>query len=327
MKAWSRIAAGCVLTVIPVASAVAAAAEKGVNYPNRPIRIIIGVAPGAGADMVARATAQIMTEKWGQNAVVDPRPGGGGVIASETLLKSTPDGYTILQSGDGLLFQTATKRVPFDVMKEFEPIVASTQQPYILVAHPGVAANSIKELVALSAPKPLTYSGSSGVGGTVHLGMEKLGKLSGMRLRHVAYKGSAPALLAGMGGEIQLVCASVMSATTAIRSGKLKGVASLGTKRATSLPDLPTAIEQGLPAGFRITNRYNLWVRVGTPKPIIEAINRVVIDGLNAPALVQRLATDGSEPADRMTSAQLRTDLERIYVELDQQVKELGIKF
>lgn len=327
MKAWSTIAAGWLLAAMPVASAVGAAAEKGVNYPTRPIRIIIGVAPGAGADMVARATAQIMTERWGQNAVVDPRPGGGGVIASETLLKSTPDGYTILQSGDGLLFQTATKRVPFDVLKEFEPIVATTQQPYILVAHPGVAATTIKELIALSAPKPLTYSGSSGVGGTVHLGMEKLGKLSGMRLRHVAYKGSAPALLAAMGGEIQLVCASVMSATTAIRSGKLKGIAALGLKRASSLPELPTAIEQGLPAGFRITNRYNLWVRVGTPKPIVDSIHRVVTEGINTPAIVQRLATDGSEPAERMTPAQLRADLARIYVELDQQVKELGIKF
>jgi len=306
-------------------SVIAEAAEP--SYPVRPIRIIIGVAPGAGADMVARTTAQIMTEKWGQNAVVDPRPGGGGVIASETLLKSTPDGYTILQSGDGLLFQTATKRVPFDVLKEFIPVIATTQQPYILVAHPGVAGNTIKELIALSAPKPLTYSGSSGVGGTVHLGMEKLGKLSGMRLRHVAYKGSAPALLAGMGGEIQLVCASVMSATTAIRGGKLKGIASLGTKRATSLPELPTAIEQGLPPGFRITNRYNLWVKTGTPTPIVDAIHRVVTEGINAPSVVQKLTTDGSEPADRMTPAQLRQDLARIYVDLDQQVKELGIKF
>jgi len=326
MTSFARVCIVLSATGVLCASG-ARAADKALDYPTRPIRIIIGVAPGAGADMVARTTAQIMTEKWGQNAVVDPRPGGGGVIASETLLKSTPDGYTILQSGDGLLFQTATKRVPFDVLKEFIPVIATTQQPYILVAHPGVAANTIKELIALSAPKPLTYSGSSGVGGTVHLGMEKLGKLSGMRLRHVAYKGSAPALLAGMGGEIQLVCASVMSATTAIRGGKLKGIAALGTKRASSLPELPTAIEQGLPAGFRITNRYNLWVKVGTPPHIVDSIHRVVTDGINAPAVVQRLNTDGSEPADRMTPVQLRQDLSRIYVELEQQVKELGIKF
>jgi tripartite-type tricarboxylate transporter receptor subunit TctC len=109
--------------------ATALAQDKVPGYPVRPIRIIIGVLPGAGADMVARATAQILTERWGQNAVVDPRPGGGGAIASELVSKSTPDGYTILQSGDGLLFQTATKRVPFDVLKVFEPVVSSTQQP------------------------------------------------------------------------------------------------------------------------------------------------------------------------------------------------------
>lgn len=305
----------------------ASAQEKGLNYPVRPIRIIITVAPGAGADLVARTTAQIMTERWGQNVVVEPRPGGGGVIATETLLKSSPDGYTLLQTGDGLVLQTITKRVPIDVMKEFDPVVSSTAQPYILVANPGVAATTIKELAALSAVKPLTYAGSAGIGGSVHLGMERLGKLGGIRLRHVAYKGSAPALLAVMGGEIQLVASSVMSATAAIRSGKVRGIASLGTKRAISLPDLPTAVEQGLPAGFRVSNRYSLYVRKGTPQPIVDAIHRVVSEGITAPQVVQRLANDGTEPADRMTPKELRTDIERIAQQFEQQVKELGIQF
>ena len=159
----------------------AMAQDKPPGYPVRPIRIIIGVQPGAGSDMVARATAQILTEKWGQNAVVDPRPGGGGVIASELMAKSTPDGYTLLQSGDGLLFQSATKRVAFDILKTFDPVVASTQQPYILLANLSVPAKTVKELIVLLAGKPLTYAGSAGVGGTVHLGMEKLVKLSNMK--------------------------------------------------------------------------------------------------------------------------------------------------
>ena len=302
------------------------AQDKVPGYPVRPIRIIIGVQPGAGADMVARATAQILTEKWGQNAVVDPRPGGGGVIASELMAKSTPDGYTILQSGDGLLFQSATKRVAFDILKTFDPVVASTQQPYILLANLGVPAKTVKELITLSAAKPLTYTGSAGVGGTVHLGMEKLMKLSNMKLKHVAYKGSAPGLLALMGGEVNLGVTSAMSATSAIRSGKVRGVASMGLTRASSLPDLPTIGEQGFP-GFKITNRYNLWVRTGTPRPIIQAMNRVVSDGMHAPAMVQKLAADGSEPAERMTPEQLSTDLARSYVELVKQVKELDLKF
>ncbi len=318
------------LPVVLAHSAVAWAQDKAQDkvpgYPVRPIRIIIGVQPGAGADMVARATAQILTEKWGQNAVVDPRPGGGGVIASELMAKSTPDGYTILQSGDGLLFQSATKRVAFDILKTFDPVVASTQQPYILLANLGVPAKTVKELITLSAAKPLTYTGSAGVGGTVHLGMEKLIKLSNMKLKHVAYKGSAPGLLALMGGEVNLGVTSAMSATSAIRSGKVRGVAAMGLTRASSLPDLPTIGEQGFP-GFKITNRYNLWVRAGTPRPIIQAMNRVVSDGMHAPAMVQKLAADGSEPAERMTPEQLRTDLARSYVELVKQVKELDLKF
>lgn len=322
-RPWNALLGAAVFA----ASAVASAQEKGLNYPVRPIRIIITVAPGAGADLVARTTAQIMMDRWGQNVVVDPRPGGGGVIATEALYKSQPDGYTLLQTGDGLVLQTIGKRVSIDVLKEFDPVVSSTAQPYILVANPNIAATNIKELVALSAAKPLTYAGSAGIGGSVHLGMERLGKLSGMRLRHVAYKGSAPALLAVMGGEIQLVASSVMSATAAIRSGKVRGIASLGPKRAISLPDLPTAVEQGLPAGFRVSNRYSLYARRGTPPQIMDAINRAVSEGIAAPQIVQRLAADGTEPAERLTPKELRADIERIRGQFEQQVKELGITF
>ena len=304
----------------------AVAQDKPPGYPVRPIRIIIGVQPGAGADMVARATAQILTEKWGQNAVVDPRPGGGGVIASELVSKSTPDGYTILQSGDSLLFQSATKRVTFDIFKTFDPIVSSTQQSYIMLVNLSVSAKSVKELVELSASKPLTYTGSSGVGGTVHLGMEGLAKLSGMKLKHVAYKGSAPSLRAVMGGEVSIGVTSTMSATAAIRSGKVRGIAALGLTRASSFPELPTLAEQGIP-NYKITNRYNLWVRAGTPRPIIQAINRVVSDGMRTPQMVQKLAADGSEPADHMSPEQLKAELARNYVALERQVKELGLKF
>jgi len=323
----SRLLVISVASALAVCATTALAQDKPSNYPVRPIRIIIGVAPGAGADMVARATAQLFTERWSQNAVVDPRPGGGGVVASDTLLKSTPDGYTVLQSGDGLLLQSVTKRVSFDILKAFDPVVSSTQQPYILLAHPALPAKNIKDLVALSAAKPIVYAGSSGVGGTVHLGMERLGTLTGMKLKHVAYKGSAPTLLALMGGEISLACTSVMSATTTIRSGKARGIAALGLKRASSLPELPTAVEQGLPAGFRITNRYSLWVKAGTPKPIVQAIHRVVSEGMNTPEMVQRLAADGSEPAEVLSPEDLRVSLTRVYAEWDRQVKEMGIKF
>jgi tripartite-type tricarboxylate transporter receptor subunit TctC len=318
---------GCYLTpAVLVYSAAAFAQDKPAGYPSKPIRIIIGAQPGAGGDMIARLTAKLLSDRWGQNVVVDPRPGGGGVIASGLLAKSAPDGYTILQSGDGLLLQGVTQRVPFDILKMFDPVVSSTQQPYILLVNLSVPVKTVKELIALSAGKPLSFAGSTGVGGTVHLGMEKLSKLSGLQLKHVTYKGSAPALLALMGGEVSVGVSASLSATTAIGSGKVRGVAALGLKRATSLPELPTIGEQGYP-GFKLTNRYGLWVRAGTPRPIILAINRVVTEGMNTPQVVQKLAADGSEPAERMTPEQLKAELAQHYVELERQVKELGLKF
>jgi tripartite-type tricarboxylate transporter receptor subunit TctC len=316
----------CLAPAVFACATAASAQDKPAGYPQRPIRIIIGVAAGAGADMVARTTAQILTERWGQNVVVEPRPGGGGVVASEYAARAAPDGYTLYQSGFGILFQGATKRVPFDVLKTFEPVVRTTQQPYILLVHPSVPVKTFKDIVALSASKPLTYAGSSGPGSTVHIGMERLAVLSGLKAKHVAYKGSAPALLALMGGEINMAATSVMSATSAIRTGKVRGIASLGLKRASSLPDLPTIGEQGFP-GFSITNRYDLWTPAKTPRPIIEAINRVVSDGMHSPQVVQRLAADGSEPAEHMNPPELRKAVVREYAELERSVKELGLQF
>ena len=317
---------GCCLTpVLFACSTMALAQQKPAGYPERPIRIIISVAPGAGADYIARATAQMLTDRWGQNAVVDSRPGGGGVIAVELAARAAPDGYTILQYGDSMMLIGAQKRVPFDVLKTFEPVVASSTQPYILVVHPNVPAHSIKELIALSKAKPLTYGGGGGFGATVHVGMERFALHSGMKLKYIVYKGGAPALLAVMGGEINMAIPTPMSGSAAIRTGKVRGVATLGAQRIAALPDLPTLAEQGV-TGFTLTNRYNLWVPVGTPRAIIAALNRVVIDGMNAPQMVQRLAADGTEPAERMTPAELRATLTREYAEAVQAVAQLNRK-
>ena len=159
-------------------SGAAIAQDKPAGYPVRPIRLVVSVAPGAGTDAITRAAAQMLTDRWGENVVVDNRPGGGGVIATELVARSAPDGYTILSQGDTLMLQGATKRVPFDVLKTFDPIVAMSAQPYILLVNLNLPVKSIAELVAYSATQTLTYSGSAGVGSTVHLGMEWLAMLS-----------------------------------------------------------------------------------------------------------------------------------------------------
>jgi tripartite-type tricarboxylate transporter receptor subunit TctC len=325
MNSIIRKFARCVTPAVIACSTVALAQDKPANYPVRPIRIIITVAPGAGADFVARGAAQILTDKWGQNAVVESRPGGGGVVGVELAARSTPDGYTILQYGDAMMLIGALKRVPFDVLKTFEPVASLSTQPYVLLVHPSVPAKSVKELIALSAAKPLTYGGGGGIGATVHIGMERLGQVSGMQLKYIAYKGSAPAILALMGGEIQMATSSAMAATAAIRTGKVRGIASLGPKRAASLPDVPTIAEHGI-KGYTLTNRYNWWVPAKTPRPIIAALNKVVYDGMHSPEMVKRLAAEGSEPAERMTPAELKATVAREYVEVERTVKALNLK-
>src|SRR5262245_12306703 len=276
MNAALRIAAGCLASSMFACftgTAAAASLDKPAGFPTRPIRLIITVAPGAGADAIARAAAQMLTDRWGQTAVVDNRPGGSGVIATDLVANSAPDGYTLLSAGEQILLLAAQKRFSYDVLKKLEPVVATSAQPYILLVNLGMPFKSIKEMVAYSQSQRLSYSGSSGVGSSVHLGMEHLARLSGAKLLYVPYKGSAPSIIAVMGGEIQMAAASSIAASAAMRTGKVRALATLGLTRIPALPDLPTVVEQGFP-GFKITNRYNLFAPAGTPRPIIAAINR-----------------------------------------------------
>ena len=317
----------CLLAGVVLAfSGPCVAQDKPANYPVRPIRLVISGSPGAGGDMMARAVTQMLTDAWGQNAVVDHRPGGSGMIAAELVAKSAPDGYTLLSGGENLMLLGALQRVPFDILKAFDPVVPTSAQHYVLLAHPSMPFKSVKELIVYSTTvRRVTYSGSSGVGATVHLGMERLAQLSGANLRFIPYKGTAPGILAAMGGEINMVAASSMAATAAIKTGKLRALAALSLTRIPSMPDLPTVAEQGYP-GFKITNRYGLRVPAGTPRPIILAINHVVSDGMHSPGMRQKLEAEGAQPAERMTPDQFKATIAREYAELQQTVKRLNIK-
>jgi tripartite-type tricarboxylate transporter receptor subunit TctC len=301
----------------------ASAQDKPADYPIRPIRLICPVAPGAGNDTITRAAAQMLNEKWGQTVVVDNRSGGGTVIATELGAQAAPDGYTLLTATDTLMLLGAMKRVTFDIRKAFEPVVVMTTQPYILVMNPALPVKSVKELVALSKTKPLSY-GSSGVGTTVHLGMERLAALTGAKLEHVPYKGTAPALIGVMGGEVHMVPASAISGTSAMKTGKVRALAVMGLSRLPAIPDVPTVAEQGLP-GFKIVNSYNLFAPAGTPRPILLAINRVVSEGMRSPQMAQKLGAEGSQPGERLTPDELKAQIAKEYVEVEKQVKQLKL--
>ena len=305
-------------------SAFAQAQSKAAEYPVRPIRLIVTVAPGAGADAITRAAGQILGERLGQTVVVDNRPGGGGVIATELVARAAPDGYTLLSLGDTLLLVGATQRVPFDVRKTFDPVAHLTAQPYILLVGLSLPAKNIKELVAYSATQTLTY-GSSGIAGTVHVGMEQLAKITGAKFLHVPYKGTAPSIIGVIGGEIHMVPGSSIASIAAIKTGKVRGLAAMGLTRIASLPDLLTVAEQGWP-GYKLTNRYGLAAPAGTPRPVLTTLNRVIGEGMHSPQMAQRLAADGAQPGERKTPDELKAEFARDYIEVEQQVKLMNLK-
>jgi len=312
--------AACALAL----SSLAAAQDKPANYPTKPIRLVVTVAPGAGSDTIARAAGKILSDAWGQSVVVDNRAGGGGVIATELVAKAAADGYTFLSYADSLLLLGVTKRVPFDVLKTFEPVVTMTSQPYVLVIQPNLPIRNLKDFVAYSQKVTLTY-GSSGVAGTVHLGMEHLAQVSGAKLLHVPFKGTAPSLIAVMGGEIHMVAGSSIAALAAAKTGKVRALATLGPTRIPAMPDLPTFAEQGL-TGYKLTNNYRLFAPARTPRPVILAINRVVSDGMHSPEMAKRLAAQGAQPGARATPEEIRAEITRDYADYEKQVKQLDVK-
>ena len=300
------------------------AQELPPGYPARPVRLINSSVPGGGLDLMCRGIAQMLTDRWGQSVIVDNRTGGGTVVATEIAGRAAPDGYTLFAATDTLRIVGATKRVPFDVRKAFDPVVPMASQPYILIVQPALPVKSFKDLIAYSMTTPVTY-GSSGVGTVAHLGLEELSALAGAKFRHVPYKGGAQSLLAVMSGEVHMYPGLLLSANTAIKTGKARALAALSLNRIPALPDLPTVAEQGFP-GFKITNSYALYVPGGTPRPIINALNRLVGDFMNSPQMAQKLAAEGSQAAERTTPEELRAIFAREYEDVERQVKNLKVK-
>ena len=325
MRRSARVMIGVAMGSALASAAAAYAQDKPANYPIRPIRIIVSSVAGGGLDMISRTVAQMLSERWGQTVVVDNRTGGGTIVATEISARAAPDGYTLFAGTDTLNIVGATKRVPFDVRKAFDPVVLMTQQPYILMTQPGLPVKNIKELAAYSQTQALSY-GSSGVGTAGHLGMENLATLAKAKFVHVPYKGGAASMLGVLGGEIHMYPGVLLSAASAIKTGKMRTLAAMGLKRIPVLPDLPTVAEQGFP-GFKIVNSYSLYAPAGTPKPILLALNRAVGEFMASPKMSQKLISEGSQPPDSlMTPDEFRAYTLREYEEVERQVRNLSVK-
>jgi tripartite-type tricarboxylate transporter receptor subunit TctC len=277
-----------------LAGAGGAAAQPG--YPNKPIRIITPYASGSSVDAVARIVGTKLSEALGQPALVEPRPGANTIIGSEAMVKSAPDGYTfLLISTTHVLNGLLIPNLPYDTTRDFAPVATIASSELILVASPKLAASSIKELVALGRSKQLSYATSS-AGGPTHLAAELFSSMTGIKLTHIPYKGSGPAVTDLLGSHVDIGWTSPLAVIPHINAGKLKAIAISGDSRAPSLPNVPTFTESGLP-GFEMRFWYGLLAPAATPKSVVERMNAVINQALDQADVKARLATLSCDPA------------------------------
>jgi len=269
------------------------------DYPTKPIRLIVPFPPGGGNDILARAIGQRLAEVIGQQIVVDNRGGAGGMLGAELAAKAAPDGYTIfLGSVGNLAFNPALHaKLAYDPVRDFAPVTLLATSAFILIANPAVPAKSVKELIALAKAKPgqLNY-GTAGPGSSLHMTGEIFKLATGTDIVPVAYKGTAPALIDLMAGQVQIMFSTMPSALPHVKTGKLRALGVSGPKRTAAAPDVPTIAEAGVP-GFEVLNWQGMAAPSKTPQAIIQKLNRALQETLKTPKVIETLMAQGLEAA------------------------------
>jgi tripartite-type tricarboxylate transporter receptor subunit TctC len=286
----------CVYLWLAWFDALPAAAQA--PYPAKTIRMIVPFPPGGGNDIVGRIVAQRLGEALGQQVIVDNRGGAGGTIGTDLLAKAPPDGYTLLVNNISLAVNaTLYPKLGYDTLKDLAPVTLVGRQPNILVVHPSVPAKSVRDLLVLARAKPgqINY-GSGGVGTAGHLATELLMIVTKVELVHVPYKGLGPALTDLMGGHVQLVISTLASALPQVKGGKMRALAVTTAQRSAFFPEVATMAEAGV-AGYEFSTWYGLLAPAGTPRTVVERLNRESAKALGAPALKEQFASQGLEAA------------------------------
>lgn len=293
-------AAAAIIGIMLAANASGAqpAGAQAAEYPARPIRFLVGVAPGGGTDYVARLIAQKLSDKWGQPAVTDNRTGAAGLIAMELTARATPDGYTCIVFNIGHLMSAAlSRKATLDTTTDFAPVSLIALGTLMLAAHPSLPATNLAEFIAYakSHPGQLNYA-SGGSGSIPHLAMELFKHAVGIDLTNVPYRGSGPGTLALLSGQVQAVFTNMLPLNTHVRTGRLRALAVANPKRNPLVPDVPTFAELGYPKVD-----VNLWQGImlpaQTPPAIVEKLSRAIVEAVRSPDVVEKLATQGAEPA------------------------------
>jgi tripartite-type tricarboxylate transporter receptor subunit TctC len=274
------------------------AAEDAQNYPSKPIRLVVPFTPGGSTDILARVIGQKLTEAWGKQVVIDNRPGAGGNIGVDLVAKSPADGYTLVMGHIGTFGVNPTlyPKLPYDAIKDFQPITLVALVPNMLSVNPALPVHSVKELVALARAKPGTINfGSGGNGSAAHLAGEYFKLMTKTEITHIPYRGTSPAVTDLIAGQIQMIITGVPPTLNFVKTGKLRALAVATSKRLPLLPDLPTISEAGVP-GYEATQWYGVLAPAGTPKPIVAKLNAEMAKAIKGPDVREKLAADAAEP-------------------------------
>lgn len=312
---WLRVRAWSGMAVI-ACSLVFANASHGQGYPGRPVRLVVPFAPGGGTDMIARIMAPRIADSLGQQVVVDNRPGAAGIIGAEAVARAQPDGQTLLIALTGTLAINPSlyRKLPYEPLSSFAPISLLATSPNILVVHPSIPVRTVTQLIALAKARPgeLNFA-SSGTGGAPHLAGELFNRLAGINIVHVPYKGAGPALTDVLGGHVSSMFSALPPVLPHVKSGKLRALAITAAKRSALAPGLPTMAEKGVP-GFEVSSWFGMLAPAGTPKEIIDRLNKEAVGALASAEVKDKFALQGLEPMTSTPdgfSAFIRTEIAR----------------
>lgn len=298
-----------------LATPLIAAQPDARDYPQRPIRLIDPYAPGGGSGVVARLVTAKLSDAWGKQVVIDNRPGAAGAIGTEIAMRAPPDGYTLLMGTSGsIAISPNMNKVPYEPLKDLIPITQTSGQSMLLVVHPSVPINSVKDLLAAAKaqPKKLTFA-SSGTGGSGHLAAELFQSIAKVSLTHVPYKGNGPAVLAVLSAEVQMGFNNILAVLPHVNGGKLKAIGVTSPKRAAAVPNVPTLSESGV-TGYEATSWNGMFAPAKTPRPVINKVHGEVVKALNSPDVREKLVAMGSDPVGSTPEeffAYIRLELER----------------
>jgi tripartite-type tricarboxylate transporter receptor subunit TctC len=297
------------------------------DYPSKPIRLIVPAAPGGGADFLARIVGVKLGEAMGQSVVIDNRAGASGTIAADSTAKSAGDGHTVLmgQSTSIVIAPQLYQKLSYDTLRDLRPVTLVAEVPNVMVVHPSVPANSVRELIALAKAKPdfLNY-GSSGNGAPSHLAGEMFKTATGTRLVHVPYKGAGPAVNALIAGEIQVMFAPIVAVLPQVKAGRLRALGLTSAARSAAVPDLPTLAESGL-TGYEISSWFGLFVPASTPAAVVDKLHRETVRVLKLPDVIERFAKEGAEPVGS-APADFNNYVRQEFVKYAKVIKDNGIK-